>query len=112
MQHVTIPAGYVPPLPLYELQRAIEFIKSSFQLNLRNALHLRRVSAPLLVDGASGLNDNLNGVERPVDFDIPAAHTRGEIVQSLAKWKRAALQALRLPAGQRPLHRHERHPPG
>ena len=92
MQHVTIPAGYVPPLPLYELQRAIEFIKSSFQLNLRNALHLRRVSAPLLVDGASGLNDNLNGVERPVDFDIPAAHTRGEIVQSLAKWKRAALQ--------------------
>ncbi len=92
MSHVMIPEGYQPPLPIYELQRAIEFIKSSFQVTLRNALNLKRVSAPLLVDGSSGLNDNLNGVERPVDFDVPAAHARGEIVQSLAKWKRVALK--------------------
>ncbi len=92
MSHVTIPEGYKPPLSIYELQRAIEFIKSSFQVTLRNALNLKRVSAPLLVDGNSGLNDNLNGVERPVDFDVPAAQTRGEIVHSLAKWKRLALK--------------------
>jgi len=92
MSHVFIPEGYKPPLSVYELQRAIEFIKSSFQVTLRNALNLKRVSAPLLVDGNSGLNDNLNGVERPVDFDVPAAHTRGEIVHSLAKWKRQALK--------------------
>ncbi len=92
MNQTVIPEGYHPLLHVYELQRAIEFIKGSFQVNLRNALNLKRVSAPLLVDGASGLNDNLNGVERPVDFDVPAAGARGEIVQSLAKWKRLALK--------------------
>ena len=58
-------------LSVYEMQRAIEFIKSNFQVNLSNALNLRRVSAPLFVEENSGLNDNLNGVERPVSFDIP-----------------------------------------
>ena len=71
MSKVTIPAGYKTPLSTYEMQRAIEFIKSNFQVNLGQALNLRRVSAPLFVREDSGLNDNLNGVERPVTFDIP-----------------------------------------
>ena len=62
MSKLTIPAGYRPPLSVYELQRAIEFIKSNFQVNLSNALNLRRVSAPLFVEESSGLNDNLNAV--------------------------------------------------
>jgi len=75
------------------MQRAIEFVKSSFQENLKLALNLRRVSAPLFVERASGLNDNLNGVERPVSFDIPAIDgATGEVVHSLAKWKRLALK--------------------
>lgn len=64
MSKVTIPAGYKTPLSTYEMQRAIEFIKSNFQVNLGQALNLRRVSAPLFVEENSGLNDNLNGVER------------------------------------------------
>ena len=91
MSKVIIPAGYRTPLSVYEMQRAIEFIKSSFQTNLSNALNLRRVSAPLFVDEASGLNDNLNGVERPVGFDIPDVGVNGQVVHSLAKWKRLAL---------------------
>ena len=87
-----IPAGYRTPLPNYEMQRAIEFIKSNFQVNLSNALNLRRVSAPLFVDAGSGLNDNLNGYERPVTFDIPSVHTDAVVVHSLAKWKRLALK--------------------
>ena len=74
------------------MQRAIEFIKSNFQVNLSNALNLRRVSAPLFVDENSGLNDNLNGVERPVSFDIPDVGTNAQVVHSLAKWKRLALK--------------------
>ena len=112
MSELTIPQGYTAPLPNYELQRAIAFIKSSFQTNLSNALNLRRVSAPLFVASDSGLNDNLSGVERPVRFDIPDVGGDGEVVHSLAKWKRLALEALRLPPRQGPLHRYERHPPG
>lgn len=91
MSKVIIPQGYRPPLSGYEMQRAIEFIKSNFQVNLCNALNLRRVSAPLFVDENSGLNDNLNGYERPVSFDIPDVGTNGQVVHSLAKWKRLAL---------------------
>ena len=91
MSKVTIPQGYHPPLSGYEMQRAIEFIKRNFQQNLCNALNLRRVSAPLFVDENSGLNDNLNGYERPVSFDIPDVGTNGQVVHSLAKWKRLAL---------------------
>ena len=65
MSKIVIPEGYKTPLSVYEMQRAIEFIKSNFQVNLGQALNLRRVSAPLFVDENSGLNDNLNGVERP-----------------------------------------------
>ena len=92
MSKLTIPQGYTAPLPNYELQRAIAFIKSTFQTNLSNALNLRRVSAPLFVADNSGLNDNLNGVERPVSFDIPDVALNAEVVHSLAKWKRLALK--------------------
>ena len=92
MSKLTIPAGYKTPLSTYEMQRAIEFIKSNFQVNLGQALNLRRVSAPLFVEENSGLNDNLNGVERPVSFDIPDVGTTGQVVHSLAKWKRLALK--------------------
>ena len=92
MSKLFIPSGYKLPLPNYELQRAIAFIKDSFQTNLSNALNLRRVSAPLFVDGGSGLNDDLNGVERPVAFDIPDVGLNGQVVHSLAKWKRLALK--------------------
>ncbi len=92
MSKAWIPEGYRAPLSVYEMQRAIEFIKSNFQTNLSNALNLRRVSAPLFVEEASGLNDNLNGVERPVSFDIPDVGVNGQVVHSLAKWKRLALK--------------------
>ena len=92
MNRVTIPAGYKPPLSVYDTQVAIEFIKHNFQKDLSYALNLRRVSAPLFVEDASGLNDNLNGVERAVRFDVPAVGAEGEVVHSLAKWKRLALK--------------------
>ena len=92
MSKVFLPEGYKTPLSVYEMQRAIEFIKSNFQVNLSNALNLRRVSAPLFVDENSGLNDNLNGYERPVSFDIPDVGVNAQVVHSLAKWKRLALK--------------------
>ena len=92
MAKVMIPEGYHPPLPVYETQRAIEFIKKNFQINLCNALNLKRVSAPLFVEEASGLNDNLNGYERPVSFDVPDVGAESQVVHSLAKWKRYALK--------------------
>lgn len=100
MSQVNIPVGYKPPLTVYELQRAIEFIKSNFQTNLCNALNLRRVSAPLFVESSSGLNDNLNGVERPVSFDIPDVGVNGQVVHSLAKWKRLALRRYQFNVGK------------
>ena len=93
MNKVRIPEGYRPPLGTFDTQLAIEFIKHNFQQELAYALNLRRVSAPLFVRKESGLNDNLNGVERPVSFDIPAVDgSEGEVVHSLAKWKRLALK--------------------
>ena len=80
MSKVYIPQDYHTPLSVYEMQRAIEFIKSNFQVNLGQALNLRRVSAPLFVEENSGLNDNLNGVERPVSFDIPDVGATGQVV--------------------------------
>ena len=76
MSTLVIPQGYKAPLPNYELQRAIAFIKESFQTNLSNALNLRRVSAPLFVASDSGLNDNLNGTERPSGSTSPASGAR------------------------------------
>ena len=100
MSKLVIPTGYHAPLSVYELQRAIEFIKSNFQVNLGNALNLRRVSAPLFVEENSGLNDNLNGYERPVRFDIPDVGTEAQVVHSLAKWKRLALKRYEFNVGK------------
>ena len=100
MSRIILPAGYRTPLSVYEMQRAIEFIKSNFQVNLSNALNLRRVSAPLFVEAASGLNDNLSGVERPVGFDIPDVAMDAQVVQSLAKWKRLALKRYEFRVGK------------
>ena len=91
MNSVTIPQGYNPTLTSYETQQAISMIKRIFADMLSGQLNLRRVSAPLFVDAATGLNDDLNGVERPVGFDIRATGTEAQVVQSLAKWKRQAL---------------------
>ena len=86
-----IPQGYAPVLGLYDTQKAIGLIKQIFQTKLCAALHLKRVTAPLFVDPATGLNDDLNGVERPVTFDVPAIGREAVVVHSLAKWKRLAL---------------------
>ena len=99
MSKVTIPAGYHMPLSNNDLQRAIELIHREFQHSLTIRLNLHRVSAPLFVDGKTGLNDDLNGVERPVSFDIPDVGTDGQVVHSLAKWKRLALKRYEFPAG-------------
>ena len=86
-----IPQGYQPHLSLYQTQSAISLIKRVFQDSLARTLNLKRVSAPLFVEPTSGLNDDLNGVERPVRFDVPCAGADAEVVHSLAKWKRMAL---------------------
>lgn len=92
MSKLFIPENYTPSLDLYRTQRAISFIKQTFQSKLAEALNLKRVSAPLFVTEASGLNDNLSGKECPVSFDIPDAKEIGQVVHSLAKWKRLALK--------------------
>ena len=93
MEHLVIPANYRSELNLYETQEAIKTIKDFFQQALAEQLTLLRVTAPLFVTPESGLNDNLNGVERPVDFDIKEQDGQiAEIVHSLAKWKRYALK--------------------
>ena len=90
---LAIPEGYKTALTVYETQRCIEFIKSHFQANLAAALNLKRVSAPLFVAAATGFNDDLSGVERPVSFDVPAVGGgEFQVVHSLAKWKRWALR--------------------
>ena len=92
MNKIYIPAGYKPTLDAYDTQRAIAYIKSAFQEEFSEALNLKRVSAPLFVTEDSGLNDNLNGYERPVSFDVPAVGKDAQVVHSLAKWKRLALK--------------------
>lgn len=91
MNKVIVPEHYCSMLSMYETQEAIGIIKSTMQKKLCMALHLKRVTAPLFVDPKSGLNDDLNGVERPVSFEIPAANMEAQVVHSLAKWKRMAL---------------------
>ena len=87
-----IPEGYESLLSIYDTQKAISLLKRLFEDRLGALLNLYRVSAPLFVAQDSGLNDNLNGVERPVSFDILRSDIRAEVVQSLAKWKRLALK--------------------
>ncbi len=93
MENFIIPKDYHSELNLHDTQIAIKTVKDFFQNLLSQRLNLSRVSAPLFVDPDSGLNDNLNGVERPVTFDIKEQNGReAEVVQSLAKWKRYALK--------------------
>ena len=99
MNKIVIPEGYRPQLDAYNTQRAIEYIKQTFQKEFASALNLKRVSAPLFVPEDSGLNDNLNGYERPVSFDIPAVGANAQVVHSLAKWKRLALKRYEFSVG-------------
>ena len=91
MNKVIVPEGYKPVLGSYDLQRAIALTKDIFQAEFTQNLQLKRVSAPLFVRSASGLNDDLSGKERAVAFDIPAIGEYAQVVHSLAKWKRLAL---------------------
>ena len=87
-----LPEGYKSLLNMYDTQKAISLLKRLFEDRLAALLNLYRVSAPLFVEQDSGINDNLNGYERPVDFDILRSDKKAEVVQSLAKWKRLALK--------------------
>ena len=100
MNQVIIPENYHSVLSMYETQDAIGIIKEMMQKKLCMALRLKRVTAPLFVDPASGLNDDLNGVERPVSFEIPAAGVEAQVVHSLAKWKRHALKRYGFSVGE------------
>ncbi|MEE1315028.1 MAG: aspartate--ammonia ligase [Faecalimonas sp.] len=101
MEHLTIPEGYRSPLTIRETEVAIKEIKDHFERALAKSLHLTRVSAPLFVKPESGLNDNLNGVERPVAFGVKEQNDSiVEIVHSLAKWKRYALKRYGFHSGE------------
>ncbi len=100
MENLKIPKNYESALNLHETQVAIKTVKDFFQTLLAERLNLLRVSAPLFVDPESGLNDNLNGIERPVSFDIKESGRDAEVVQSLAKWKRFALQKYGFDVGE------------
>ena len=101
MAKLVLPKDYKSELNLYDTQVAIKTVKDFFQTLLAERLHLLRVSAPLVVDPLSGMNDNLNGIERPVTFDIKCQASReAEIVQSLAKWKRYALKKYGFSVGE------------
>ena len=94
-----LPEDYHPLLGIYDTQLAIERTKSIFEDNLKQRLKLHRVSAPLLVDAATGINDELDGTNIPVSFDISCGSGKAEVVQSLAKWKRSALYRYGFPVG-------------
>ena len=100
MPKSVIPQGYAPTLNLYDTQKAIGLLKRVFEDTLAGALNLRRVSAPLFVEAQTGLNDDLNGVERPVSFDVPFAKKDAQVVHSLAKWKRMALYRYHFSVGE------------
>ena len=99
MDRVKLPEGYTPLLSIYETQKAIGLLKRLFEDELAGALHLHRVSAPLFVSATSGLNDDLNGVERPVAFDVNGVKGDAQVVHSLAKWKRLALKRYHFTVG-------------
>lgn len=101
MEQLRIPSGYHAPLSIRETEVAIKEIKDHFERALAKSLHLTRVSAPLFVKPETGLNDNLNGVERPVSFGIrEQEEATAEVVHSLAKWKRYALKKYGFHSGE------------
>ena len=111
MEHLIIPDGYASPLTIRETEVAIKEIKDHFERSLAKSLHLTRVSAPLFVTPKSGLNDNLNGVERPVSFGIKEQEDApAEIV--LRQMETIRSETLRLPLRRGTLHRYERYLPG
>ena len=87
-----IPEDYTAKLAPETMEQAITYLKEIFPDMLARSLRLRRVTAPLFVLSGTGINDDLNGVERPVGFDIPCANANAQVVHSLAKWKRLALK--------------------
>lgn len=91
MRKLYIPDGYESKMSLRQTQKAIKLIKDTFQTEFAKALNLDRITAPVIVRSDSGINDDLNGVERKVKFDIKEMDYEAEVVQSLAKWKRFAL---------------------
>jgi aspartate--ammonia ligase len=96
-----IPENYRSILDVIETEKAIKLIKDFFQINLAEALNLKRVTAPLFVKAGTGINDDLTGVERPISFNIKnMPDTKAEIVQSLAKWKRLTLAYLKIRKGK------------
>ncbi len=95
-----IPKDYNPVLDLRDTEIAIKLVKDFFETELSRQLNLTRVSAPIMVTPESGLNDNLNGVERPVAFDVLETGEMVEIVHSLAKWKRQALKTYGFKPGE------------
>ena len=99
--NLIIPENYDPRLTIRETQDAIKYIRDTFQKEMGREMHLERISAPLFVENSSGLNDNLNGVERPVSFGIKEqGDAEAEIVHSLAKWKRYALKKYGFHSGE------------
>ena len=99
-EHLLIPPVYLSKMNVLETQVAIKIAREEFEKRLARNLNLLRVSAPLFVRPESGLNDNLNGVERPVQFDVKDIHADVQVVQSLAKWKRLALKRYGIQPGQ------------
>ncbi len=96
-----LPQDYDPRLSVRETEAAIKYIRDTFQKELGSQMNLERISAPLFVARSSGLNDNLNGVERPVSFDMPSLPGEEmEVVHSLAKWKRMALHEYGFQVGE------------
>ncbi|WP_167958921.1 aspartate--ammonia ligase [Anaerosporobacter faecicola] len=101
MNNLIIPDGYKPAIDIRETEIAIKYVKDFFEKELAKELNLTRVSAPLFVKPETGLNDNLNGVERPVSFGVKEQNDAiVEIVHSLAKWKRQALQRYGFSVGE------------
>ena len=98
--NLIVPKDYNPVLDLRDTEIAIKLVKDFFETELAKALNLTRVSAPIMVTPESGLNDNLNGVERPVSFDVKETGATVEIVHSLAKWKRQALKTYGFSVGE------------
>ena len=100
MSYLIKPQNYKPLLDLKQTELGIKQIKEFFQMNLSSELRLRRVTAPLFVLKGMGINDDLNGVERPVSFEINRVEDTAQVVHSLAKWKRMALYHYHFPVGE------------
>ncbi len=111
MEQLKIPMGYHADLNLHDTQVAIKTVKDFFQQTLAQKLNLLRVSAPIFVDPSSGLNDNLNGVERPVSFDIKGMEGKCRNRTFPRKVETLCTETLWICTPGRPIHRYDCHPP-